>query len=235
MNRPDGRELYMLRPVKMTRNYLDFAEGSVLIEWGKTKVLCTATIEEGVPSFLNDSSQGWLSAEYAMLPKSCRQRVGRGPSGRSQEIQRIIARSLRAVVDLGKIGTRTVRIDCDVLQADGGTRTSAVTGASVALYDALKVLQTAQVIDSWPMKNLVAGVSVGIVDGQTVLDMDYREDSLASVDLNVVMTETGEYIEVQGTGEERPFTKDELSRLLELAERGIKTLIGIQKKSLGLT
>lgn len=232
MGRPDGREPFMLRPVKITRNYLDFAEGAVLVEFGKTRVLCTATLEEGAPSFL--SGTGWLTAEYAMLPKSCRQRVSRAPSGRTQEIQRIIGRALRAVTDLNIIGERTIRIDCDVLQADGGTRTAAVTGASVALHDALTVLMQAGVLAQSPLKGLVAGVSVGILRDQVVLDMDYREDSEAEIDMNVIMTEQGEFVEVQGTGESHSFSREQLNQMLDLATSGIQTLIGMQKKALGI-
>jgi len=224
----------VLRPIKITRNYLDFAEGSALIEWGKTRVLCAASVQEGVPTFLNKTGKGWLTAEYAMLPKSCKERVNRGPTGRSQEIQRLIGRSLRAIVDLTKIGERTIRIDCDVIQADGGTRTASVTGAVVALHDALSLLKETSLIKEWPLECLLSAVSVGIVDGKAVLDMDYREDSSAEVDFNVVMTEKGDFIEIQGTGEETTFSQEQLDMLLDNAKQGIQTLTGIQKKALGL-
>lgn len=234
MNRPDGREFYMLRPIKITRNFLEFAEGAVLIECGKTKVLCTATVEDGVPPFLINSGRGWLTAEYGMLPKSCKKRVSRGPSGRSQEIQRLIGRSLRTAVDLHAIGERTIRVDCDVLQADGGTRTASITGACVAVYDALNLLKEAGVFPKLPLKNFIAAISVGVLQDQSILDMDAREDSAADVDFNVIMNDKGEFVEMQGTGEEYSFSREQLDRILELAEKGIQTLFGIQKKALGL-
>ena len=240
MARPDGRLPHQLRPVKITRDYIEFAEGSALVEFGRTRVLCTASIDDRVPPWLVKSGTGWVTAEYGMLPKSCRERVPRESTkgrvgGRTHEIQRLLGRSMRAVIDLTRIGQRTIWIDCDVLQADGGTRTAAITGASVALYDALKFMQENKLIDSWPMSGMVAAVSVGIVESVPVLDLCYREDSSAQVDMNVVMTEQGRFIEVQGTAEGEPFTKEQHERMLELAEGGTRSLFMLQKKALGLT
>ncbi|MBE7558891.1 ribonuclease PH [bacterium] len=240
MARPDGRLPHQLRPVKITRNFIEFAEGSALIEFGKTRVLCTASLEDRVPPWLVGSGTGWITGEYGMLPKSCRQRVPRESTqgkvgGRTHEIQRLLGRCMRAVVDLGRIGQRTIWIDCDVLQADGGTRTASITGAAVALHDALTFMKENKLIDTWPMTGLVAAVSVGICDGVPVLDLSYREDSAASVDMNVVMTEAGKFIEIQGTAEGAPFTHEEHLRMLELAESGMRSLFLLQKKALGLS
>ncbi len=239
MARPDGRAPHQLRPVKITRNYIEFAEGSALIEFGKTRVLCTASVEDRVPQWLVGSGTGWVTAEYGMLPKSCRQRVQREATqgkvgGRTHEIQRLLGRSMRAAVDLSRIGQRTIWIDCDVLQADGGTRTASITGAAVALHDALKFMKENKLIDVFPMTGLVAAVSVGICEGVPVLDLCYREDSSAAVDMNVVMTEQGKFIEIQGTAEGAPFTHEEHMRMLELAQSGLRALFLHQKKSLGL-
>ncbi len=237
MKRTDGREPRELRPVAIKRNFLKFAEGSVLIEMGHTKVLCTATVQESVPPFLQGKGQGWITAEYSMLPRSSKERIQRESvkgriSGRTHEIQRLIGRSLRAVFDLEKLGERTVIIDCDVIQADGGTRTAAVTGAFVALVDTLSLLRDEGAIESIPLLDSVAAVSVGIVDGLPVLDLTYEEDSAAEVDMNVVMTGSGRFVEIQGTAETTPFTRDELNSLLDLASKGIQKLIEVQQKTL---
>jgi len=227
----DGRQKDEHRSVKITRNFIKHPHGSVLIEMGETKVICTATVEEKVPSFLKGSESGWLTAEYGMLPGSTQSRKSRntkGIDGRSQEIQRLIGRSLRAVVDLKALGERTIWIDCDVIQADGGTRTASITGAYVALVDAIDKLMEQGQLSASPIKTSVAAISVGIVEGQPLLDLCYVEDSAAEVDMNLVMTGTGEYIEVQGTGEESTYTKNQLTALLELGELGIKALTQIQ-------
>lgn len=233
--RMDNRENTDLRPVKMTRHYIMHPAGSVLIEMGHTKVICTATIEEKVPGFLKGSGSGWITAEYGMLPGSTGQRKSRntkGIDGRSQEIQRLIGRSLRSIVDLKQLGERTIWIDCDVIQADGGTRTASITGAYVALKDAIQTLIEKGLISVNPIKTSVAAVSVGIVEGNEILDLCYEEDSRAHVDMNVVMTGAGEYIEIQGTGEEKPFDRHQLDRLLILAEKGIKDLTEAQNRVL---
>lgn len=235
--RPAGRLAQEVRPVTFTRRYTKHAEGAVLVEFGDTKVLCTATIEDGVPRFLKGQNQGWITAEYGMLPRSTHTRNVREASkgkqgGRTLEIQRLIARSLRAAVDLTALGEHTITIDCDVIQADGGTRTAAISGASVALSDALHTLVETGKIKKNPMKGLVAAVSVGIVKGQAVCDLEYTEDCTAETDMNVVMTEDGRLIEIQGTAEGEPFTHDELLRLLSLAESGIKHIIDAQRHSL---
>ncbi|WP_027720086.1 MULTISPECIES: ribonuclease PH [unclassified Desulfurobacterium] len=232
--RPDGRDYDELRPVKITLDYVRYPEGSCLIEVGDTKVICSASVEEKVPPFLKDSGKGWITAEYSMLPRATATRnvreAAKGKlSGRTQEIQRLIGRALRSAVNLEKLGERTVWIDCDVIQADGGTRTASITGAFVALYLALKKLELTDAISSF-----VAATSVGIVESIPCLDLNYQEDSSAEVDMNVVMNEKGEFIEIQGTGEERPFNREELDKLLELAEKGIKGLIEIQKSVLGV-
>ncbi|OMH40062.1 ribonuclease PH [Desulfurobacterium indicum] len=232
--RPDGRDYDEIRPVKITLDYVRYPEGSCLIEVGDTKVICSASVEEKVPSFLKESGKGWITAEYSMLPRATATRnireAARGKlSGRTQEIQRLIGRALRSAVDLEKLGDRTIWIDCDVIQADGGTRTASITGAFVALYLALKRLELVDAVSSF-----VAATSVGIVESVPCLDLNYQEDSAAEVDMNVVMNEKGEFIEIQGTGEERPFSKNELNRLLELAEKGITELIKIQKEVLGV-
>jgi len=235
--RPSGRKADELRRVTITRNFTRHAEGSVLVEFGDTKVLCTASVETGVPGFLRGLGQGWLTAEYGMLPRSTHTRTAREAakgkqSGRTLEIQRLIGRSLRAVTDLEALGERTVQIDCDVLQADGGTRTAAITGACVAAHDAFSRLVAADAIPRHPLRELVAAISVGIYDGTPVLDLDYPEDSACDTDMNVVMTASGGMIEVQGTAEGVPFTRNELDLLLGLAERGIAQLVAAQKAAL---
>ncbi|WGE34035.1 ribonuclease PH [Actinobacillus genomosp. 1] len=237
--RPNNRELNQVRPVKITRHYTRYAEGSVLVEFGETKVLCNATVEETVPRFLKGQQQGWVTAEYGMLPRSTHSRMQREAAkgkqgGRTMEIQRLIARSLRAVVDLKALGERTITIDCDVIQADGGTRTAAITGACVALHDAMSKLVSDGVLKDNPMKGLVAAISVGIVEGNAVCDLEYVEDSNAETDMNVVMVEDGRLVEVQGTAEGEPFSHMELLQLLDLAHQGINQLLDAQRKALGL-
>ncbi len=234
MERIDGRSFDELRPVKISKDYLMHPEGSVLIEMGNTKVICTVSIEERVPPFLKGSGKGWITAEYSMLPRSTHTRKFREATkgkieGRTHEIKRLIGRALRSVVDLDKLGERTLWIDCDVIQADGGTRTASITGACVAVIEALTKMVNDGVLKSLPIKNYIAAVSVGIVGGNPMLDLCYEEDSSAKVDMNVVMSDKGEFIEVQGTGEEAPFNRDELNKLLELAEKGINDLIDIQR------
>jgi len=225
--------------VRIQRRYTKHAEGSVLVEFGDTRVLCTASVEERVPPFLKDSGRGWVTAEYGMLPRATNTRTDREAargkqSGRTQEIQRLIGRALRAVVDLRVLGQRSVQIDCDVLQADGGTRTAAITGAFVALHDALSWLMQKKLIASIPIRDHVAAVSVGMARGTPMLDLDYAEDSACGCDLNVVMTGSGRFVEVQGTAEGEPFSRAELDALLGLAARGISELIRHQKESLGM-
>lgn len=233
MSRLDGREWDELRPVKIARNYLDYAPGSVLIEFAKTRILVAVSIEERVPDFLAGSGQGWLTAEYGMLPKSVRGRINRTRTqGRSYEIQRLIGRSLRSVTDLTAFGLRTLIVDCDVIQADGGTRSAAITGAYIALVDAFNLMQQQEMLTRWPLRAAMAAVSVGIVGGQMVLDLDYSEDSEAEVDFNVVMTDRQELIEVQGTAESRPFPREALDDMITLASHGIEKLILIQKEAL---
>ncbi len=234
MKRADGRQWDELRPVKITTNYLNFAEASVLIELGKTRVLCAVSVEDRVPPFLKGSGTGWVTAEYSMLPRSTLTRTPRDAvqgkiAGRSQEIQRLIGRSLRAVTDLGALGERTLIVDCDVLQADGGTRTASITGSYVALYQAMHTLANMGVLSSIPLKTAVAATSVGVVHGYQLLDLCYDEDSTAEVDFNVVMTSKGEFVEVQGTAEAKPFSKSTVDSLLALAEKGIKELFGVQQ------
>ena len=233
MPRADGRAPDQLRPAIVTRDYLVHPEGSVLVEFGTTKVICTATVEDKVPPFLKGQGLGWVTAEYGMLPRSTNTRMtreSRGPSGRSQEIQRLVGRALRAVIDRGKMGERTVWIDCDVIQADGGTRTAAITGGFIALADALGRIPG---LDARaPIRDCVAAISVGIVQGQAMLDLNYPEDSTAEVDMNVVMTGAGEFVEVQGTAEQVPFGRAHLDRLLALAESGIKRLVALQRRAL---
>ncbi len=234
MTRIDGRIQTQLRPVRLTVDYLDYAEGSVLIETGKTRVLCAASIEERVPPFLEGKGQGWVTAEYNMLPRathtrSARERDGR-VSGRTQEIQRLIGRSLRAVVDMNRLGPRTITLDCDVLQADGGTRTASITGAYVALYRACSKLVKQGTLPVHPVRTAVAAVSVGVVDGDILLDLCYEEDSRADVDFNVVMTAEHQFIEVQGTGEGGVFSRATMDTLIALAEQGIAELLEIQKR-----
>ena len=230
MARPDGRAVDQLRPITLTRDYLLHPEGSVLVEFGATKVICTASVEDKVPPFLKGQALGWVTAEYAMLPRSTNTRTpreSRGPSGRSQEIQRLVGRALRAVIDRAKMGERTVWVDCDVIQADGGTRTAAITGGFVAVADAL-----AKAGASAAVRDCVAAVSVGIVVGVPVLDLNYVEDSGAAVDMNVVMTGTGEFVEVQGTAEQTPFGRARLDELLALAGAGIRRLVTLQRRAL---
>ena len=238
MTRIDGRNFDQIRDVKITRNYTKYAEGSVLIEMGETKVLCTASIEEKVPPFLRNTGTGWINAEYSMLPRSTQQRKVRDSAkgkidGRSQEIQRLIGRAIRSVVDLNKLGERTIWVDCDVIQADGGTRTASITGAFVAVADAIYKLYKDGLIKKMPIENFVSAISVGIVDGEYLLDICYDEDSNAQVDMNIIMTDKCEFVEVQGTGEERPFSRNDLNKLLELGEKGNKELIKLQRKALG--
>jgi len=237
--RPSGRAVDQLRPIVITRNYTRHAEGSVLIEFGDTKVICTASIEEKVPGFLKGKGQGWLTAEYGMLPRSTHSRMDREAargkqSGRTQEIQRLIGRSLRAAFDLEAFGERTLHLDCDVIQADGGTRTAAITGAMVAAHDAFDKLVAAGLIPAIPVRHFVAAVSVGVYRGEPVLDLDYPEDSNCDTDMNVVMTETGHFIEVQGTAEGAAFDRAGMNRLLDLAQAGIADLIHLQKQALRL-
>ena len=236
--RPSGRRPEELRRITLTRHYTKHAEGSVLVEFGDTKVICTATVMEGVPRFLKGANQGWLTAEYSMLPRATKQRTEREASrgkqgGRTLEIQRLIGRTLRAAVDLQLLGDHTITVDCDVIQADGGTRTASITGACVAVVDALKHLHKHHKIKELPLKTLVASVSVGIYKGQPILDLDYTEDSNAQTDMNVVMNEQGHFIEVQGTAENQAFTSNELTIMLELAQGGIEQLIQKQKEALG--
>ncbi len=233
--RIDGRRADELRKIKITRNYIKATEGSVLIAVGDTKVICTATVENSVPPFLRGKNTGWVTAEYAMLPRSSPQRIARERNkvgGRTHEIQRLIGRSLRSVVDMDALGERTVLIDCDVIQADGGTRTASITGAYVALVDALRSLYKKDLIDTIPVADYLAAVSVGIVDGRPLLDLCYAEDSAAEVDLNLVMTSTGKIVEVQGTAEGKPFSRTELVRLLTLGEKGIMALVKRQREIL---
>jgi len=235
--RPSGRKPDQLRAVRITRAYTRNPEGSVLVEFGDTRVLCTASVEERVPPFLKESGRGWVTAEYGMLPRATNTRgereAARGKqSGRTQEIQRLIGRSLRAVVDTAALGPRSIQIDCDVIQADGGTRTAAITGSFVALHDAITWLQQKKLILKTPIRDFVAAVSVGVHGGAPVLDLDYAEDSASGCDMNVVMTGAGRFVEVQGTAEGEAFSRRELDALLELASRGIAELIGLQKKAL---
>ncbi|MCM8747465.1 ribonuclease PH [Thermomicrobium sp. CFH 73360] len=232
-----GRANDELRPVEIVPDYIPYAEGSALIMLGGTHVLCAATVEERVPGFLVGSGQGWITAEYGMLPRSGRERIPReraGPGGRTAEIQRLIGRSLRAAVDLAALGERTIIIDCDVIRADGGTRTAAITGGWVALYLALDRLVRAGHLPGLPIVRQVAAVSVGIVGGEQRLDLEYAEDSCAEVDMNVVMTDRGEFVELQGTAEGQPFGRERLDQLLELAERGISELMVAQRRALRL-
>jgi ribonuclease PH len=233
MPRADGRAPDQLRPVTLTRNYLAHPEGSVLVEFGATKVICTASVEDKVPPFLKGQGLGWVTAEYAMLPRSTNTRTpreNRGPSGRSQEIQRLVGRALRAVVDRKKFPERTVWIDCDVIQADGGTRTAAITGSFVALADAIARMPNVQAAAA--LRDCVAAISVGIVKGAPALDLNYAEDSSAEVDMNVVMTGAGAFVEVQGTAEQVPFGRDQLDQLVALAEGGIRQLVALQRRAL---
>ncbi|MCW7762084.1 ribonuclease PH [Photorhabdus sp. P32] len=235
--RPTGRAAEQVRPITITRHYTKHAEGSVLVEFGDTKVLCNASVEEGVPRFLKGQGQGWVTAEYGMLPRSTHTRNAREAAkgkqgGRTMEIQRLIARSLRAAVDLKKLGEYTITLDCDVIQADGGTRTASITGACVALADALNKIVAAGKLKESPLKSMVAAVSVGIVDGEGRCDLEYVEDSAAETDMNVVMMEDGRMIEVQGTAEGEPFSHDELLSLLALAKEGLEDIFAAQRNAL---
>ncbi|ADL69557.1 ribonuclease PH [Thermoanaerobacterium thermosaccharolyticum] len=238
MKRVDGRDPKSLRPIKITRNFNRYAEGSVLIEVGNTKVICTASIEDKVPPFQKGTGKGWITSEYSMIPRATETRTQREStkgkqSGRTMEIQRLIGRALRAVVDLDALGEKTIWIDCDVIQADGGTRTASITGSFVALVDAMNKLLQKGVISKMPIKSFVAAVSVGIVGDNKLLDLCYLEDCNAHVDMNIVMTDKGEFIEIQGTGEGGPFSKDDFTELLGLAEDGLNKIIEIQKEALG--
>jgi ribonuclease PH len=237
--RPSGRAPDQLRPIRLTRRYTKHAEGSVLVEFGDTRVLCTASIDEKVPPFLKGKGQGWVTAEYGMLPRATNTRMAREAAagkqgGRTQEIQRLIGRSLRAALDMKLLGERTITIDCDVLQADGGTRTASITGGCVALADALSVLRERKLITKTPLRHYVASVSAGIFQGTPVLDLDYAEDSGADTDMNFVMNEAGGFIEIQGTAERESFSEDEMLAMTRLARTGITRLIDEQRKALGV-
>lgn len=235
MVRKDGRAHDALRQVRITRNFIRHAEGSVLVEVGDTRVICTASIDEKVPQFLRGQGQGWVTAEYAMLPRATPTRTQRergSAGGRSQEIQRLVGRSLRAVVDMNRLGERAIVIDCDVIQADGGTRTASITGGFLALADALHYLGVTGKTAQEPLRDCVAATSVGILGKEFFIDLDYFEDSSAEVDMNVVMTGAGQFVEIQGTAEQTPFTQEQLRELLTLAERGIRRLIGLQREAL---
>ena len=238
MTRSDGRKNDELRHLKIHRNYIKYAEGSVLIEVGDTKVICTATIEEKVPPHLKDKNKGWVTAEYAMLPRSAHSRIVRESArgkigGRTHEIQRLIGRALRSVVDLEMLGERTVWIDCDVIQADGGTRTASITGSFIALADAMKFALKNGMIAEMPLRDYLAAVSVGIVNEEPVIDLNYAEDSTAEVDMNIVMTGKGRFVEIQGTAEGSPFSKAQMEGLITLAKHGIEELVDIQRKLVG--
>jgi len=238
MTRPGRRKPDELRPIAIERRYTRHAEGSVLIAFGDTRVICTASVEEGVPGFLKGRGQGWVTAEYGMLPRSTHTRTDREAargkqSGRTQEIQRLIGRSLRAVTDLGQLGERTVKLDCDVIQADGGTRTASVTGAFVALHDAVGALLGRGILAASPIRDFVAAVSVGLYEGVPILDLDYAEDSGCDTDMNVVMTGSGGFVEIQGTAEGDPFSTAQMQALIELAQQGIAQLVAKQKAALG--
>ncbi|MCX5706471.1 MAG: ribonuclease PH [Candidatus Omnitrophica bacterium] len=234
MVRQDGRAADKLRKLTITRNYLKFPEGSCLLELGNTKVICTASIEETVPPFLKGSGTGWVTAEYGMLPRSCNQRIPRGKnSGRTYEIQRLVGRSLRTVTDMKLLGERTIWLDCDVIQGDGGTRTASVTGSFIALVDALQKLKKNNLISKVPISDYVAATSVGILNGNLILDLCYEEDSKAEVDMNIIMTGSGEFIEIQGTAERQPFSKDQMDKMLSLAKSGVEELFSAQRKLVG--
>jgi len=236
--RPDGRNVDELRKIKVTKNFISHAEGSVLFEMGKTRVICTASIEERVPPFLKDQNKGWVTGEYSMLPRATNTRNVRESSrgkvgGRTHEIQRLIGRAMRSVVDLKALGERSIWLDCDVIQADGGTRTASITGAFIALKEAVNHALKQKLIEKQPIREYVAAVSVGIVDGEPRLDLAYAEDSVAEVDMNIVMTGSGKFIEVQGTAETNPFSQTKLMEMLSLAKTGIMDLMKMQKKALG--
>ena len=237
MIRQDGRKPDELRKVKVAKNYIKYAEGSCLIEFGNTKVITTASVEEGVPSFMRGKGLGWVTAEYSMIPRSCRSRVPREASkgrlgGRTQEIQRLVGRSMRSIVDMRKLGERTIWMDCDVIQADGSTRCASITGSFISLALALGKLRKDKVIGEIPLADHVAAVSVGIVDGVRMLDLDYDEDSNSEVDMNIIMTGGGKFIELQGTAERKPFAKSDMDHMVELAHKGVNELILLQKKVL---
>lgn len=237
MVRLDGRKNNELRKLKITKNYIKYAEGSCLVELGNTKIIATASIEDGVPPFLRNSGNGWVTGEYGMIPRSCRSRVPREVSkgklgGRTHEIQRLIGRALRAVTDMTKLGERTIWLDCDVIQADGGTRCASISGSFVSLALALDKMKKDGLIKSIPLSDYVAAISVGIINGEAVLDLDYDEDSKGEVDMNIVMTAKGKFIEIQGTAEREPFDKGDLDKLTSLAEKGIQEIISSQKKIL---
>jgi ribonuclease PH len=238
--RPSGRAPDALRTTRITRGYTRHAEGSVLVEFGHTKVICTASVQEKVPGFLKGAGQGWVTAEYGMLPRSTNTRMDREAargkqSGRTQEIQRLIGRSLRAICDLKLLGERSIQIDCDVIQADGGTRTASITGAYVALADAIAWLKAKELLNAEPLRDIVAAVSVGVYQGVPVLDLDYAEDSACDTDMNVVMTGSGGFVELQGTAEGAPFTRGEMDQLVELAQKGIVELFTLQRAALAQT
>ena len=233
MIRQDGRAPDKIRKVQITRNYIKYAEGSCLIELGNTRVVCTASVEESVPPFLKGTGTGWVTAEYGMLPRSCQTRIQRGKnSGRTYEIQRLVGRSLRAITAMKSLGERTIWIDCDVLQADGGTRTASITGSFIALCDSLNKIKKDGSLDKLPIKDFVAATSVGVLGGNALLDLTYDEDSQADVDMNIVMTGKGDFIEIQGTAERKTFNKGEMDALLALAKKGIEELVDIQRNLL---
>ena len=235
--RPSQREVNELRQIKFTRKFTKYGEGSVLVEFGNTQVICTASVVDGVARFLKGENKGWLTAEYSMLPRSTHTRMQREtkkPSGRSQEIQRLIGRSLRAALDLSKLGEYTIHVDCDVIQADGGTRTAAITGGAVALADAVRHMLQNKLIETNPLTHLIASVSVGMYQGNAVVDLDYDEDSNAETDMNLVMNEEGRFIEIQGTAEGNTFTNDELNQMLDLGKKAITEINQLQKQVLGL-
>lgn len=238
MERIDGRKNDQKRPARITRNFTKYAEGSVLVETGETKVICTASIDDKVPPFLKGTGEGWITCEYGMLPRSTQVRRIRESSrgkvdGRTMEIQRLIGRALRSVVDLKSLGEMTIWIDCDVIQADGGTRTASITGSFVALVDAINKVSETKQFAKYPITDYVAAISVGIVNGEQLLDLKYEEDSNAQVDMNIVMTDAGEFVEIQGTGEQKPFSKGDMDILLGLGEKGARELIELQKEVLG--
>jgi ribonuclease PH len=236
--RSDGRKANDLRKIKIKRGYMKYADGSCMIEVGNTKVICTASVEDGVPRFLRGKGSGWITAEYGMLPRSCNERISRESTrgkvgGRTHEIQRLIGRSMRSVADLKALGERTVWMDCDVIQGDGGTRTASITGSFIALASALSELKNKGVFEQIPLSDYVAAVSVGVVDGAAALDLDYGEDSRAEVDMNIVMTGSGKFIEVQGTAEGDPFETKDMNNMIRLAGKGIKKIVSLQKRTLG--
>ncbi|HPM42827.1 MAG TPA: ribonuclease PH [Candidatus Omnitrophota bacterium] len=237
MTRSGGRKNNELRKVKVTKDYIKYAEGSCLVEFGNTKVITTASVDNAVPPFLKGKGVGWVTAEYGMIPRSCKTRVPRESSkgklgGRTHEIQRLIGRAMRSVIDMPKLGERTVWMDCDVIQADGGTRCASITGSFISLVLALESMRKNKLIEEIPVSDYVAAVSVGMVKGEPVLDLDYEEDSTAEVDMNIIMTGAGKFIEVQGTAEREPFAQDEMNKLIALGKKGIAEIVGIQKKIL---